>query len=170
MDALEAILSRRVIRSFATTPVEVDQLEKIADAGRHAMSARNRQPWRFVAIRDRARLKEIGALCATGKFVADAPAAIVVLKDAENAGWAGVDCAHAVQNMANAAWAMGIGTCWVGHFEGTKIAAMLKVPAGWEVFTVLPFGYPDPKNPPQSKPLKPRSEILHYERFGNRTP
>ena len=67
------------------------------------MSARNLQPWRFVVVRSIATtLKEIGALCSTGKFVADAPAAIVVLKDVTNARWADVDCAQAVQNMANA--------------------------------------------------------------------
>jgi hypothetical protein len=34
----------------------------------------------------------------------------------------------------------------------------------------LPFGYPDAGNPPQSKPLKPRTEMVHFERWGNRQP
>ena len=101
MDALEAILSRKVQRVFADKPVEREKLAKIVDAGRHAMSARNLQPWQFVVIQNRERLKEIGALCSTGKFVTDAPSAIVVLKDAANARWADVDCGQAVQNMAN---------------------------------------------------------------------
>jgi nitroreductase len=166
MDAIEAILSRRVQRAFALKPVEPKKLAKIVDAGRHAMSARNLQPWQFIVIDDRALLKELGALCTTGRFVADAPAAIVVLKDAANARWADVDCAQAVQNMANAGWAMGLGTCWVGHFDGPKIAGILGVPAEWVVFTILPFGYPDSANPPQSKPLKPRRTVVHYGRFG----
>ena len=37
-------------------------------------------------------------------------------------------------------------------------------------FTILPFGYANPKNPPQAKPLKPRSEMVHYERVGNPKP
>jgi nitroreductase len=165
MDAIEAILSRRVQRSFSDQPVESDQLSTIVDAGRHAMSARNLQPWNFIVIQNRERLKEIGALCSTGRFVADAPAAIVVLKDTANARWADVDCAQAVQNMASAGWALGLGTCWVGNFDGSKIGAMLEVPVGWAIFTILPFGYPDPKNPPQGKPLKPRAEMVHHERF-----
>ena len=170
MDALEAILSRRVQRAFSDKPVEREKLSKIVEAGRHAMSARNLQPWQFVVIQNRNTLKEIGALCATGRFVAESPSAIVVLKDVANARWADVDCAQAVQNMANAGWAEGLGTCWVGNFDGTKIGATLGVKDGWAIFTILPFGYADPKNPPQAKPLKPRSEIVHYERVGNAKP
>ncbi|MGD0671486.1 MAG: nitroreductase family protein [Candidatus Binatus sp.] len=167
MDALEAILSRRVQRAFSDKPVEREKLSKIVEAGRHAMSARNLQPWNFVVIQNPDRLKEIGALCSTGRFVALSPSAIVVLKDVANARWADVDCAQAVQNMANAGWALGLGTCWVGNFDGAKIGAILGVKDGWAIFTILPFGYADPKNPPQAKPLKPRCEIVHYERVGN---
>jgi nitroreductase len=167
MDALEAISSRRVQRVFSKQPVEPEKLAKIVDAGRHAMSARNLQPWQFIVVRKPETLKEIGALCSTGKFVADSPAAIVVLKDVANARWADVDCAQAVQNMADAGWALGLGTCWVGNFDAAKIGAMLAVPDGWAIFTILPFGYADPKNPPQGKPLKPRREVVHQEKFGN---
>lgn len=170
MDALEAILTRQVQRTFADRPVEPEKLEKIVDAGRHAMSARNMQPWQFIVIRNRDTLKEVGALCSTGRFVADSPSAVVVLKDVANARWADIDCGQAVQNMANAGWALGLGTCWVGNFDGARIGAMLGVPDGWAIFTILPFGYRNPRNPPQAKPLKPRKEMVHYERFGNAKP
>ena len=170
MDAIEAILTRKVQRTFANRPVEDDQLAKIVDAGRHAMSARNLQPWQFIVVRDRERLKEMGTVCTTGRFVADAPSAIVLLKDLGNARWADVDCAQAVQNMATAGWALGVGTCWVGNFDASKLAEMLAIPAGWAVFTILPFGYADDKNPPQGKALKKRSEMVHYERYGQSKP
>ncbi len=170
MDAIKTILERRVQRTFAKQPVELDKLREVVEAGRHAMSARNLQPWQFIVIRDAAALSQLGALCSTGRFLADAPAAIAVLKDRNNARWGDVDCAQAVQNMANAGWALGLGTCWVGNFDRDKIAALLKVPEDWPVFTILPFGYPDPASPPQSRPLKKRSEMVHYERYGNRNP
>src|ERR1700733_12522560 len=170
MDAIEAIMSRKVQRAFAPRAVEDDKLMKIVEAGRHAMSARNLQPWQFIVVRDPERLKAMGAVCTPGRFVADAPSAIVVLKDVANARWADVDCAQAVQNMATAGWALGLGTCWVGNFDAAKIGAMLGVKEGWAIFTILPFGYRDPKNPPQAKPLKPRAEMVHYERVGNPKP
>ncbi|HKV56107.1 MAG TPA: nitroreductase family protein [Candidatus Binataceae bacterium] len=166
MDVIAAITSRKVQRAFAPTPVEPDKLRLIVDAGRHAMSARNLQPWQFVVIRDRERLREIGGLCSTGRFVTDAPSAIAVLKDTSNARWADVDCGQAVQNMATAAWGLGLGTCWVGNFDAAKIGQILGVPDGWAIFTILPFGYPSSANPPQSRPLKPRNEVVHFERWG----
>ena len=170
MDALEVILTRRVVRHFAPQPVEIEQLKKIVDAGRHAMSARNLQPWQFIVVRDPDTLRELGGLCTTGRFIANAPAAIVVLKDTGNQRWADTDCAQAVANMADAGWALGLGTCWVGNFDAAAIAARLGVPDNWAIFTVLPFGYPDSGNPPQSKPLKPWRETTHFERFGNSQP
>jgi nitroreductase len=170
MDAIEAIVGRRVARAFAKTPVEADKLAAIVEAGRHAMSARNLQPWQFIVIRNPDTLRALGALCATGRFVGEAPAAVAILKDKNNARWADVDCAQAVQNMANAAWALGLGTCWVGNFDQAGIAALLKLHADWPVFTILPFGYPDAAVPPQSRPLKKRSETVHYERYGSHKP
>ncbi len=170
MDALEAIGTRRVVRAYSDRPVGMEELKEIIDAGRHAMSARNMQPWQVLVVRERAALREMGALCSTGRYVADAPAAIVVLKDRGNTRWADVDCAHAVQNMANAAWARGLGTCWVGNFDAQKLAALLGIPEEWPVFTVLPFGYPSASNPPQAKALKPRAEVVHYERWDRHTP
>jgi nitroreductase len=167
MNAIEAITSRKAQRAFARNPVEQEKLTLIIDAGRHAMSARNLQPWQFVIVRHQGKLQEIGALCSTGRFVSHAPAAVVVLKDSSNSRWADIDCAQAVQNMATAAWSLGLGTCWVGNFDGPKIAELLDVPAPWAVFTVLAFGYSDSANPPQSRPLKRRAEIVHYERWGN---
>ena len=167
MHILDVMKTRRVQRAYAKRPVEVDNLRAIVDAGRHAMSARNLQPWSFIVIRDPATLKRLGELCSTGKFITEAPAAIAILKNTNDARWADVDCAQAVMNMANAAWSMGLGTCWIGNFEGDQIAELLGVPAGWAIFTVLPFGYRDDKRPPQAKPLKPRAEVVHFERFGN---
>lgn len=167
MDAIEAITTRKALRAFAPDPIEPEKLRRVVDAGRHAMSARNLQPWQFVVIYDRNRIRQIGALCATGKFVIDAPAVIVVLKDTSNTRWADIDCAQAVQNMANAAWSLGLGTCWVGNFDGQKIAEIVGAPAPWAIFTVLAFGYPNSAQPPQSRPLKPRHEAVHYEQWGN---
>ena len=166
MEAIEAILGRKVQRTFAAKPVKEEKLSTIVEAGRHAMSARNMQPWQFIVVRDRERLKQMGALCSTGRFVADAPSAVVIVKDLGNARWADVDCAQAVQNMADAGWALGLGTCWVGNFDKEKLSGMLSVPSEWAIFTILPFGYADEKNPPQARPLKKRIEMVHYETYG----
>jgi nitroreductase len=63
---MEAITSRKVQRTFAAQAVEAEKLGQIVSAGRHAMSARNLQPWQFIVIQNRDQLREIGALCSTG--------------------------------------------------------------------------------------------------------
>jgi nitroreductase len=69
--------------------------------------------------------------------------------------------------MATAAWSLGLGTCWVGNFDGQKIAEIVGAPAPWAIFTILAFGYPNSTQPPQSRQLKPRHEAVHYEHWGN---
>ncbi len=56
MDLFDALQGRRSIRRFKQTPVPDEDIMKILDAGRHAPSANNSQPWSFMVIKDRAML------------------------------------------------------------------------------------------------------------------
>ena len=166
MEAMKALLTRRVARSFSERPVELDSLKQIVDAGRHAMSARNLQPWIFLIIRNRDTLRQLGALCSSGRLLSDAPSAVAVLKDLGNKRWADIDCAQAVQNMAVAAWSIGLATCWVGNFEVDAINRLLAIPASHGIFTILPFGYPKEGERPQLGAFKRRAETVFLERYG----
>ncbi len=55
----KAILARRDIRSFLSDPIPDDVLERILIAAHHAPSVGYMQPWNFILIRDRERLKQI---------------------------------------------------------------------------------------------------------------
>jgi len=169
METLQAILTRKVTRKYSRRAVALDQLQKLVEAGRHAMSARNRQPWNFIVVRDAATLAEIGRVTPNGPFIAEAPAAIVVLQ-AKEGRFDAEDCAQAVQNIANAAWDMGLGTCRPGIANPGRIKELLGIPEQWEVYTVMPIGYPDEHEPPQKRPLKKHRETTHYERFGRDRP
>ena len=52
MDTLEAIATRRSNRKFRADPIPQDVLEKILNAAIMAPSGKNRQPWRFVVVRE----------------------------------------------------------------------------------------------------------------------
>lgn len=52
MSLLDLILSRRSIRSYEPKDVPEDVLKQILEAGRQAPSAANRQPIRFVIVKD----------------------------------------------------------------------------------------------------------------------
>ncbi|RJP71090.1 MAG: 4Fe-4S dicluster domain-containing protein [Candidatus Abyssobacteria bacterium SURF_17] len=57
----KAVLERRSVRNFKDTPVPEPLIRRILEAGRHAPSTGNCQPWRFIVITDKALMEEIGA-------------------------------------------------------------------------------------------------------------
>ena len=52
MDAFLAVVSKREIRDYLARPLEPEIEHRILDAGRVAGSAKNRQPWTFLVVRD----------------------------------------------------------------------------------------------------------------------
>ena len=56
---LELLKNRVSVRSFTDESVSEEELLKICDAGRYAMSGGNSQPWEFLIIRSRETLEKI---------------------------------------------------------------------------------------------------------------
>lgn len=165
MDVYQVIRSRVAVRDFKPDPVPEASIRKVLLAARWAPSQKNRQPWRFIVVQDRAALKQMGALASSGGFIAQAPMAIAVLTE-PGSRMAQFDVARAIENMELAAWAEGLGTTYVGQLDRDKIKALLDVPAEMELVTVMPFGYPTEKALRAGKRRKPLEEIAHRERFG----
>ncbi len=57
MELFDAIKGRTSIRRFKQTPVPDEDIAKILDAGRLAPSANNTQPWSFLVIKDKEKLR-----------------------------------------------------------------------------------------------------------------
>jgi nitroreductase len=165
MDTFEAIRTRRTTRAFMPTEVPEQTIHKIVEAGRLTPSARNLQPWHFIVIQDKGMLKQLGALCTTGRFIERASCAVAVVTDPTNT-WHEIDGARAVQNMELAGWTEGVGTCWIGSMERDRIKDLLTIPKGLHLLTILPFGYPVESNAPRRKTKKRPEEVCHWERFG----
>jgi nitroreductase len=161
MNVLECILERRSIRSYLDREVPDRALDKILEAARWAPSASNRQPWEFVVIRDKETLQKIADLARYGSFISQAPFAVAVVTD-PSTKWHIIDGSTAVQNMALAAWEMGIGTCWIGSLEREKASKVLGIPEERHLLTVLPFGYPAKTGHSTRTELK---SLVHAERW-----
>jgi len=54
-----SIFTRRSIRKYKKRPLREKQIREIIEAGRHAPSSHNSQPWRFVVITNKKKIKEI---------------------------------------------------------------------------------------------------------------
>jgi len=146
MDVLEAIRGRRSAREYLQDPIEESVIRSLIDAAVQAPSAVNEQPWRFAVVRDQRRLDTLSAACKSFMLTTHpapqlashvpmlrdpnfqifyhAPALIVI--SAAHAGpWHIEDCALAAENLMLAAYAAGLGTCWIGFAQG-----YLNTPAG----------------------------------------
>ncbi len=81
----EAIEGRRATPSFDGEPIPAEDLHRILDAGLHAPSGYNMQPWRFIVVQSPEQKKRLrGASYNQGK-VEEASAVIVACGDAD--GW-----------------------------------------------------------------------------------
>jgi len=79
----EAIKRRRSIRKFVPDDVPEDMVNQMLEAARLAPSASNRQPWRFLVVRDKEIRKQLSRICLGQRFIEEAPVVIVCFGDFE---------------------------------------------------------------------------------------
>ncbi len=163
MDALEALRTRRSVRVFENTPVDRTTVETIVDCGRLGASARNEQPWEFVAVTDAGIRRRIADRTNHGKHIAGAPVCIAVLS--RPADYYLEDGAAATQNMLVAARACGLGACWIAGDKkdyARDICEILEAPAECRLVSLIALGHPGRIPSPAKRSL---SDVLHWERF-----
>ncbi len=173
MDTWQAIRTRRAIRRFADRPIGPADLERILDAGRHAGSSKNLQRWDFIAVEDRERLASLSKAGPWAGHVAGAAVAVALVTPDPRAEGSPLsvmfDLGLAAENMALAAWELGIGSCPATVYEQDLVRRILGYPRDRHCEYLLSFGYPaDPEE--MTRPAKPggrRSlgEIVHRERW-----
>jgi len=165
MDVFEAIKARRSIRAYRDEPVPEDKLLKVLEAARLAPSAGNRQPWRFIVVKDASKRRLLAHAADEQDFIAEAGVVIVVLGDpAVSKRWYLRDPMIAVEHMVLEAVEQGLGTCWIGAFDEVEVKRMLRVPEGLAVICLLPLGFPD--ETPRARSRKPLAEVFHREEYG----
>lgn len=164
MDYFDVVAARHSSRAYQDKPVDRELIEQMIDAGRRAPTARNEQPWEFVAVTDAAMRSQIADLTDFGKFIAEAPVCIVVF--CHDTKYYLEDGCAAVENILLAGTALGVQSCWVAGDKkayGSTLVEMLGAPADCRLIALLAIGYA--KNPGQQKDRKPLEQVLHWERF-----
>lgn len=139
MDITEAISGRRSVREYTAEAVDEQTIRLLINAAILAPSAVNQQPWTFTVVRDQTLLDRISRN-AKSHMLAAMPAGlhsdhfrtllgdpnfhifyhapVLILISAEAQGpWISEDCALAAENLMLAAYAMGLGTCWIGFAQ-----------------------------------------------------
>ncbi len=175
MDFLHLARKRYSTRQFDSKTVEPDKLSRILEAGRIAPSAANYQPWYFIVITEIEQRKKFWSVYQQPWFM-DARVYIVLCAD-HNTSWkrsdgkdhSDIDIAIAADHMTLAATEIGLGTCWICHFDVAACRKILNLPDYIEPVVILPVGYPlDSGNPNRhTNERKQIAAVVYYERFGN---
>jgi nitroreductase len=169
-DVFKNIYLRRAVRDYKPHEVPDDIIKELIKAGTYAPSARNKQPWRFVVVKDKgviARLSErakklsldgIGkskdpeaeslatALKMPGFNVFYNAPLLILIFASPDAMSPERECSLAAENMMLAGRSLGIGSCFIGLALplGSDDATLeeLRVPKGHSLIAPLIFGYP----------------------------
>ena len=155
---------RRSCRSYLPQQIGDDELEAVLEVGTYAPSAMGRQPCRIVAVQEPGTLRKLSRMNAAVMHADSdpfygAPTAVVVLADAADANWL-QDGSCVMDNMLNAAHAVGLGSCWINRCyemfeteEGRALLGEWGIEGSWKGVGICILGYPK-----EVAPAKPRRE------------
>lgn len=151
-EAIDCIMTRYTVRSFAAKPISDDTVEVILKAGMSAPSAMNKQPWKFVAVQNEPLANLMDSMnYNAGKR--NAALAIVVCGDSakfidgQGSDFWVQDCAAATENILLAAHALGLGAGWNGCYPALdrceKVKNCLNLTDNLVPLSIVLVGYPE---------------------------
>jgi nitroreductase len=155
---MHSLLNRRSIRAFKAEQISDEELNAVLEAGKYAPSGANQQAALFIVVQDRkarAALSRMNQLVMGGDDdpYYGAPTLILVLADKTKVTPV-EDASLALGNLFNAAYSLGLGSCWVHRerqmFESDEGKALLKewgVEGEYIGVGSCILGYPDGEHP-----------------------
>ncbi len=157
MDFQELVLKRQSTRKYLPDNVDKKLIDKCIEAARLAPSACNSQPWHFVVVDDREKIRIMGEAAAglgMNGFAAGVPVIVAVVLEKmnftakvgsmlKNKDYCMLDLGIAVEHFCLQAAEDGLGTCILGWFDERKVAKLLGVPKGKRIPLLITAGYPD---------------------------
>ena len=188
MNTLEAISGRRSIRKFKDNPIPDEMLQAILTAGIQAPSGKNRQPWRFIVVKQdkrpelirimrqqiakaKTRGEDLGSSEWTTNVMEQAPVTVFIFNPDGSRPWLAhsidqmftdmVDIQSigaAIQNMLLAALELGIGSLWICDVFYAYEELCNWLGEKGEMIAAVSFGYPDES--PAARPRKSFNEVV----------
>jgi nitroreductase len=173
-EAVKPLLRVRQTRQFTSEPITAQELNAIADAARWSGSSQNKQPWRFITIREAATLRAIAeAGMPSTRSLTTATAAIAVVLPAEPGSKVGqaYDEGRAAERMLVAAELIGLsaGIGWINAEVRPAVSEILHLPEDRFVRTMIAIGHASqegrrPKSA-RGEARLPRSQTVYSERW-----
>ena len=172
MNTIDAIMTRRSVRSYTSEPVTKEQIDILLKAAMQAPTTINNRDWAFIVVDDREVMNKIIANQeGNADMLAQAPVAIVVCGDLDLAIKPDVeywvqDCSAATENILLAAHDMGLGAVWLGTYpvmnrvEGMK--KIFNLPENIVPMAVVSIGHPA-RQLPKADRYEPKK--IHYNKW-----
>ncbi|WP_434311345.1 nitroreductase family protein [Hominifimenecus sp. rT4P-3] len=164
MEVLEALKERRSVRKYKSEQVSEELLQAVLEAGTYAPTAKGSQDPVMVVVQDPELRKKIVEMNQSilGKPVDPyygAPTIILVLADGTHPNFI-QDCSCVMSNLMLAAYAAGLGSCWINRElemfdtpEGKALLAEWGLPETFRGVGGCALGYPE-GDLPAAKPRK----------------
>lgn len=169
MEAIKALLTRRSIRKYTSQAVPEEFIRELLNAGMHAPTARNLQPWHFVVVDKREIIDELSVAHPHARMLRQATLAILVCGDKkiqEADGYIIQDCSAATQNIMLAAHALGLGSVWLGMYPREermqKVSELLEIPEHILPVALIAIGHPDEV---KDSPDRYKEERIHWNKY-----
>ena len=145
---LQLLTDRFSVRKFTSEPVAEQDIEALLCAAQLSPTACNNQPFRLCVVTSQEGLAKVdeATKCRYG-----AQAVIIGAYDKgasakglgyETGDFGDIDTTIVLTNMANAATAAGLGSCWVGAYDPQVIRKNFNVPENYVLVDLLMVGHP----------------------------
>lgn len=172
MEFEKVITERYSVRKFKPEHLSCECVSKILVAAHKAPTGCNYQPQRILVLNTDESIEKLKK-CTKCHF--DAPTAMLVCYN-EDESWkrpydgalsAPVDAAIVATHMMLAAHNIGVGSCWVMHFNPSLIKEEFNIPDNIKPLALLMLGYPTEGSTPHEfhNNFRPLEEIVVYEGF-----
>lgn len=172
MEFEKLITERYSVRNFKPEHLPQAVVDTILQAGQKAPTGCNNQPQRILVLNTDeavAKLQE----CTKCHF--GAPCAMLVCHNAEES-WvrkydgalsSPVDAVIVATHMMLAAHNIGVGSCWVMHFDPVAMREKFRIPHNVEPIALLVMGYPSEEAAPLDMHyrVRPMTETVYYDCF-----
>lgn len=163
---MSLVKKRTSCRKYLDKDVPDKLINNCVEAARLAPSACNKQPWRFIVVKDKKIRSEI---CAKGllpgipmPWLKTAPVIVALCADVsvfthKICPWISgvkyhlIDLGIAGEHFVLAAEEQELATCWIGWFNQKQIRKILNIPKNIEVASLISLGFPAETPAPQSR-------------------
>ncbi len=172
MEYEKLISERYSVRKFKTGHLPQECIDSILSIAHKAPTGCNFQPQRILVLNSDESLEKLKN-CTRCHF--SAPTAMLVCynedeswkRPYDNALSAPVDASIVATHMMLAAHNLGIGCCWVMHFDPEAMKAAYNIPDNIKPVALLVMGYPAEDSEPLDLHYKvrPAQDVVFYDNF-----